>query len=242
MRKTPPLRGTARSPESAAAAPRGLHLIGHNRPPRTGPSLRREGGRTSPPGAALPDTKESAVKIRAGRVFWKEGQRYEVIGPTDHIMKDGRVSSLAIVESHCVDCGRPFRFKASARMIAARQVNRRCDAHKRPGTPVVPRAGRSLSGAPAASPAPRAEPAKASKPAEPRKAGAAKAPAGHGGGRLQASIVRAATGRSVGSTPPPAPTEGSQAIKTVANRSQAAQDALSTLRATSAPPRPSYLD
>lgn len=63
-----------------------------------------------------------------------KGQTYWQCGPINHVTKDGREVELDKWFTYCAKCGNPFTFKA---MPGSKYLNRRCEGHQRPGTPVV---------------------------------------------------------------------------------------------------------
>ncbi len=63
------------------------------------------------------------------------GQAYALTRTVPHVCRDGRRTTLHVWRSSCAACGAPFEFKTPA--AAKRFVpNRRCSAHKRPGSRV----------------------------------------------------------------------------------------------------------
>lgn len=74
--------------------------------------------------------------IQAGDDLVDRGQRYEVVGFVAHRVEDGQQIELAVLRSHCADCGVEFEVKRTARMpleSARGRLNRRCQKCKKPG-------------------------------------------------------------------------------------------------------------
>jgi hypothetical protein len=72
------------------------------------------------------------------------GQHYELMRQDPYTRRDGTLTTLAVWRSHCAQCGDSFELRTpvkSSKFVP----NRRCQAHKRPGVRVKPKA-------PAASP------------------------------------------------------------------------------------------
>ncbi len=64
------------------------------------------------------------------RIF--RGQIYERIGFQPHVSRDGEKTTLAVLQSHCAECG--ARFEVTVGLFTKRfSPNRRCQRHKRPG-------------------------------------------------------------------------------------------------------------
>lgn len=68
-------------------------------------------------------------------LMW-EGQRYVVVGSFLHTCQDGSRTPLIRWRSHCAECGEPFECATS---LKAKNPNRRCDKHQRPGVAVTAR-------------------------------------------------------------------------------------------------------
>lgn len=73
------------------------------------------------------------------QTFKRRGQLYRCLGSVEYQMLNGAWIDLYRLESTCADCGRPFVCLASKKAIKAGHLNRRCDAHRRPGVPAVGR-------------------------------------------------------------------------------------------------------
>ena len=67
-------------------------------------------------------------------VLMHEGQRYVAVGSDLHARRDGQVVPIICWESHCADCGRPFRCWSGLR---SGTLNRRCPKHHAPGKAVA---------------------------------------------------------------------------------------------------------
>jgi hypothetical protein len=74
----------------------------------------------------------------AGTILMHDGQRYTVASLKPHIRLDGSRTTLIIWQSHCADCGRPFKFSSP---MKTRYPSRRCKQHSKPGK-AVSKAGR----------------------------------------------------------------------------------------------------
>jgi hypothetical protein len=76
-------------------------------------------------------------EITLGYTFRLGEQEYECVGFRDHITRFGQQIALAVLRSHCPECGAAFEFTSTKTRVRQREViRRRCDAHKRPGAPV----------------------------------------------------------------------------------------------------------
>ena len=70
---------------------------------------------------------------KLGRVITVDAQRYVLIDTELYVRKDGAYSLLLTWQSYCPECGEAFSIKTGLRQ---RYINRRCDAHRRPGVAV----------------------------------------------------------------------------------------------------------
>lgn len=75
-----------------------------------------------------------AYSLVVGLRFEFRGQLYVVTGLRPYERRDGSLTVLADIGSHCADCGAWFAASVPATATAARIVpNRRCDVHKARG-------------------------------------------------------------------------------------------------------------
>lgn len=75
-----------------------------------------------------------------GAVRLLKGQRYECTAIEPFRRKDGAMSGVAVVVSHCATCGAAFSQLMRIKQ-AKFEPNRRCAVHKRPGQRVKTPAG-----------------------------------------------------------------------------------------------------
>ncbi|MCC5975967.1 MAG: hypothetical protein JJT81_18225 [Rubellimicrobium sp.] len=68
-----------------------------------------------------------------GTVLMHDGQRYVVVGSDLHTRRDGKTVPIICWESHCAQCGVPFRCWSGLR---SGTLNRRCPEHHAPGKAV----------------------------------------------------------------------------------------------------------
>lgn len=75
-----------------------------------------------------------AYSLVVGQRFEFRGQLYVVTGFRPYERRDGSLTVLADIGSHCADCGAWFAASVPATATAARIVpNRRCATHRAPG-------------------------------------------------------------------------------------------------------------
>ena len=70
--------------------------------------------------------------MKIGHQFTRRGQRYRYLGTCPHITRDGRKVRLAVLESHCADCGAKFVYRTMPGSMNTGHYNRRCSLHKAP--------------------------------------------------------------------------------------------------------------
>jgi hypothetical protein len=74
--------------------------------------------------------------MKTGRSRTFDGQKYTVLGTEYSVTRDGFECELLALGTNCADCGVAFRCLCSKRKFRYGQVNRRCEAHRRPGIKV----------------------------------------------------------------------------------------------------------
>lgn len=62
------------------------------------------------------------------------GQPYWLVGHEDVTRRDGEAATLDVYRTFCAECGEPFHAKVS--QGANKYLNRRCEAHRKPGVKV----------------------------------------------------------------------------------------------------------
>ena len=72
-----------------------------------------------------------------GTILMIDAQRYEVIGIELYVRADGSATTLIVWQAWCAETGHPFTLKTG---LVAKDINRRCKKHTKPGKPVT-RAG-----------------------------------------------------------------------------------------------------
>ena len=60
-----------------------------------------------------------------------KGQTYKCLAFEPYVRKDGKITTLAIIQSHCLACGVLFNFMAPVGRL--HWPSRRCAKHKQPG-------------------------------------------------------------------------------------------------------------
>lgn len=69
-------------------------------------------------------------------------QTYELIAVEPYVRKDGAVTELLRWEAMCAKCGAPFHTTSTKRIHS---IARRCEEHRRAGSPVSGRRGRKIT-------------------------------------------------------------------------------------------------
>jgi hypothetical protein len=126
------------------------------------------------------------VLAKKAQIGWQVFRRREAT--TEYITRYGTCIDLVCFNALCAKCGEPFMAKASKRNWRSKQLVRRCERHRQPGSPVrndkppipisdmplwakparQPKGGRNTVKAPKKPVAPRRSALRLQRPAEPR--------------------------------------------------------------------------
>ncbi|OPY95753.1 hypothetical protein A5906_07225 [Bradyrhizobium sacchari] len=85
-------------------------------------------------------------RFAPGRTFKSRGRPYQILGPKDHWMRDGRYVEMIRYQSVCAEpgCKRTFIALTTKTRIRRGQLNKRCELHHAPGVPIPVRKAKKV--------------------------------------------------------------------------------------------------